>query len=647
MKIGTVLTNSFLFGYASAAVTPVIANRHLRDLLLTTGASKNSCNADVPPIDFLLLKGDANAEAIEDEVREDLEAVGFTVNSRFLNKNDFNRDRAAGDFGLSFSETWGSPYDPHSYVSAWEAEDNANHRALVNMTVPASREELLRMIEDVLQEQDRNERRKKWKAIHEYYHRQAVMLPLWGRRIVAIINSRLTGYESGHQQFDFPVHRLVPVSGSDTVTISPGALTGRFETVGNLDPHTYNPNEFFSNNWVYEGLVSYGEGGQIVPSLAESWTVEDTPDGGSKYTFQLRANVLFHDGAPWNCQAAKLNLDHILAGALRTPVWHGWYGVPKYLKDWQCTDIDNDMELVMTTSVKYYPFLQELTFIRPLRFLSPNAFAEGPNSDPYTANSCERGWGTLESDDGTTVVCAGISNITGTGPFAYDSRVTSILTTGDFDETSVDDEVVFKRNDNYWGQPPGIATLKVVRYDSAQDIEAALLDGSLDVMWGDGVLPARAVTDIDDREDTNLQVFYGDDIQNVLLLLNTGRPPLDDINVRKTIVHAIQKNRFIDKELGGYLDAVDNVFPRDMPYCDVDLTPRWDYDIEKAILLSCASDDDSSVSAVNAAENSNTLALGLGLGIPCFLMFVVAAMYVKKSRDLEAKLVTSNSAVQA
>jgi hypothetical protein len=23
---------------------------------------------------------------------------------------------------------------------------------------------------------------------------------------------------------------------------------------------------------------------------------------------------------------------------LRTPDWHGWYGVPKYIKDWECTD---------------------------------------------------------------------------------------------------------------------------------------------------------------------------------------------------------------------------------------------------------------------------------------------------------------------
>lgn len=220
----------------SAATLAIASER----LLQVTSSDMKECNSDVPPIDFLVIAGDANAEAIEDEVRSDLETLGFQVKTRFLSKNDFNQARAKGDFGLSFSETWGSPYDPHSYVSAWEAEDNANFHALSNLTAPASRQELLVMIEDVLKEDDHKTREAKWKTVHEYYHQQAVMLPLWGRRIVAIINSRLTGYQAGHQQFDFPVHRLVPASGSDdtTVTISPGALTGRFETVGNLDPHT-------------------------------------------------------------------------------------------------------------------------------------------------------------------------------------------------------------------------------------------------------------------------------------------------------------------------------------------------------------------------------------------------------------------------
>jgi len=546
---------------------------------------------------------------------------------------------------MSYSETWGTPYDPHSYVSSWASEDDTNHNALVNLEAPASRPELLGLIEDVLEEEDQLSRRAKWAKVHDYYHQQAALLPLWGRRIVAIVNTRLSGYQAGHQQFDFPVHRLVPVEGSNKVTISPGAQTGRFESVGHMNPHTYRPNEFFSNNWVYEGLVSYGEEGQILPSLAQSWTVKDTADGGSKCTFQLRPNVSFHDGSSWNCQAAKMNIDHVFAGELKEPVWHGWYGVPKYLKNWKCA---SDMELIMTTSTKFYPFLQELTFIRPLRFLSPNAFSKGNSSDLYTANSCDVGWGTIESDDGTKVTCTGISNITGTGPFAFVSRKENEMSEGN----TVDDEVIFKRNENYWGGVPAIEELKVVRYEKPEEIKAALLNGALDIMWGDGILPATDITEIVTRtmdgSNSDLSVFIGEDIQNVVLVLNTGTSPLDDINTRKAVIHAINKKRLIEKELGGILDPVDNVFPRSMPYCDVDLTPHWDYDIEKAILLSCNQDENFAVSSSSSNANQN-IAIGVvvGLAFLCLALFLVAVIYVRKSKALRAELKRSEGAIQA
>ena len=60
---------------------------------MVTIEDAKACNADVPAIDWLILEGDANAEAIEDEVRQDLEKIGFKVNTRFLTKNDYNQAR--------------------------------------------------------------------------------------------------------------------------------------------------------------------------------------------------------------------------------------------------------------------------------------------------------------------------------------------------------------------------------------------------------------------------------------------------------------------------------------------------------------------------------------------------------------------------
>ena len=116
------------------------------------------------------------------------------------------------------------------------------------------------------------------------------------------------------------------------------------------------------------------------------------------YCRPSRENVLFHDGTPFNCSAAILNFDHVLSDVVRQR--HQWFGAGKYLKSWTC---NGESELVLETSSPFYPLLQELTYIRPLRFASPSAFAEGLASDPDLHNSCESGdfgskWDKLEDD---------------------------------------------------------------------------------------------------------------------------------------------------------------------------------------------------------------------------------------------------------
>ncbi|TMI91083.1 MAG: ABC transporter substrate-binding protein [Bacillati bacterium ANGP1] len=60
---------------------------------------------------------------------------------------------------------------------------------------------------------------------------------------------------------------------------------------------------------VYNLLVRAKQGQtDIEPDLAESWSV--SPDG-LVWTFKLRKGVTFHDGTPWNAEAAKFNFDRM------------------------------------------------------------------------------------------------------------------------------------------------------------------------------------------------------------------------------------------------------------------------------------------------------------------------------------------------
>ena len=73
-----------------------------------------------------------------------------------------------------------------------------------------------------------------------------------------------------------------------------------------MDPHSYRPNEFFANNWVYDGLVEYGRI-DICRLLQLHGLLKILQMRGKSIS---SIDVKFHDGATWNCAAAKLNFDH-------------------------------------------------------------------------------------------------------------------------------------------------------------------------------------------------------------------------------------------------------------------------------------------------------------------------------------------------
>jgi nickel transport system substrate-binding protein len=300
--------------------------------------------------------------------------------------------------------------------------------------------------------------------------------------------------------------------------------------------------------------------------------------------------VKFHDGEDWNCAAAKMNFDHFFAKPFTNTDGHGWYELPLVFESASC---DADGKLVLTTSRKYGNVLRELTFIRPTRMLSPMGFQSDAADAWQTHNSCKSGTQTTPAGvtPVVTVTCAGLNLPVGTGPFKYVSRTRDTSCTSDDpnngDGEYCDSGVVFARNDEYWGGAPDIETLKFVRYPTAAAVAAALNDGSLDAMIGGGVLEPADLTAF--MANNQFTTSFTDVLTSEMIIINSGQAPTDDIEVRRTIIHAINKAAIIQKELDpDVTTASDRMFPRTTPYSDVELTPRWDYDFEKAVKLNCA-----------------------------------------------------------
>jgi peptide/nickel transport system substrate-binding protein len=86
-------------------------------------------------------------------------------------------------------------------------------------------------------------------------------------------------------------------------------------SVSGIDPHINQSSELgIVLRQVYDTLVyRHPITGEFVPGLATSWEVDAE---GLEYTFELRQDVVFHDGTPFDASAVAANLDRILDPAI-------------------------------------------------------------------------------------------------------------------------------------------------------------------------------------------------------------------------------------------------------------------------------------------------------------------------------------------
>jgi len=75
---------------------------------------------------------------------------------------------------------------------------------------------------------------------------------------------------------------------------------------------------------IFSGLTRLGDGGKIVPNLAESWTVSDD---GINYEFKIREDAVFHDGTKVTSNDVLYTIEAIQDSDVRSPLAITWQGV--------------------------------------------------------------------------------------------------------------------------------------------------------------------------------------------------------------------------------------------------------------------------------------------------------------------------------
>lgn len=119
-----------------------------------------------------------------------------------------------------------------------------------------------------------------------------------------------------------------------------------------LDPHVAGdmPQVFVAQQYL-DSLVSMDSQGRIGPWLATNWQV--AADGLS-YTFQLRRDVRFTDGTPFNAEAVKANLDHMANPKTQSSTAGG------YIRQYRGTDVIDEYTAVVHLATPYAAFLEVL-----------------------------------------------------------------------------------------------------------------------------------------------------------------------------------------------------------------------------------------------------------------------------------------------
>jgi ABC-type dipeptide/oligopeptide/nickel transport system permease component/ABC-type transport system substrate-binding protein len=295
-----------------------------------------------------------------------------------------------------------------------------------------------------------------------------------------------------------------------------------------LDP-TANPaaaiSEALYGN-VFEGLVQFAADGSVLPQLAESW---DLSQDGLTYIFYVRQGVHFHDGKPFDAAVAKYSLDRARAPDSVNPQ-------KLRLQAIRGVDVIDGRTLRVSLSRRSGGLLQSLAW-GSMVMVSPSSAA------------------------------ANARHPVGTGPFR-------------FSDWRRGDSLTLVRNADYWGQPAQLdaVTFKFISDPSAA--YAALMAGDVDAF--DNYPAPESFAQF--RADPRFAVFVGSTEMETILALNNRYAPLNNLTVRRAILHALDRNAIIDGAMYGYGTPIGSHFPPRNP-AYVDLTGQYPHDVAQAKLL--------------------------------------------------------------
>jgi len=248
---------------------------------------------------------------------------------------------------------------------------------------------------------------------------------------------------------------------------------------------------------IFDTLVTQKPDAIPAPGLAASWMISGD---GRAYTFRLKDGVRFHDGTPLDASAVKFSLDRATSPQAKANFTISLDGI------YQAAEVRDELTVRITLTAPYAPLLDALA-TGYYAIVSPTAVARyGKDFDRQPV---------------------------GSGPYRLR-------------EWAPKSHVTLERNDRYaWGAPvfkhraaayPERVTFRLVPEASTR--LATLETGEVHV--AEEISP-EDVDWVSQRPNLRVlrQIIPGTTAQ---LMMNTTRPPLDDVRVRRAVLTAVNQD---------------------------------------------------------------------------------------------------------
>ncbi|OLD57025.1 MAG: hypothetical protein AUI54_04210, partial [Acidobacteria bacterium 13_1_40CM_2_56_5] len=269
----------------------------------------------------------------------------------------------------------------------------------------------------------------------------------------------------------------------------PGIVTVALDQVPeNLDPRiAQNATSQRIDELIFNSLVRKNERSEVVPDLALRW---ETPDPKT-YVFHLRDDAKFHDGRPVTSRDVQFTFRTMLDGTVRTTK----SGHPYNLI--QSIEAPDAYTVVFKLKEVFSPFLWNLTL--PVLGIIPDGSPTDFNRHPI-----------------------------GSGPFEFVHYI-------------LDDEVLLKRNENYFGDKAGVSMLRFKLIPEAIVRALELRKGTIDIALN--VLTPDMVEVL--KHDPGLKVMQAEGTSYQYLAFNLTDPVFRDIRVRQAFAYGIDRDKII------------------------------------------------------------------------------------------------------